>query len=53
VTFTIILFKLSGTYRRNNFIGDLTVAGGFAVIFSNSLEYTDGIISLVTPSVII
>jgi hypothetical protein len=51
--FGVILFQLSVTYRRNNFIGDVTVEVVFAVIFFNSLECTDGISLSITPSIII
>jgi hypothetical protein len=49
----VILFQLSVKYRRNNSVDDVTVEMAFAIIFSNSLEYTDEISSSVILSIII
>ena len=51
MAFKIIIFQPSIKYRRNNFIGDVTVEVVYAEIFFNSLEYTDRLCSSVTLSI--
>jgi hypothetical protein len=53
VVVRVILFQLSVKYRRNNSVDDVTVEVAFAIIFFNSLEYTDEISSSVILSIII
>jgi hypothetical protein len=53
MTFGVILFQPSAKYRQNNFIGDVTVEVAYAIIFFNSLEYTDKLSPSITTSIII
>jgi hypothetical protein len=53
MAFEVILFQPSAKYRQNNFIGDVTVEVAYAIIFFNSLEYTDKLSPSITTSIII
>jgi hypothetical protein len=53
MAFGVILFQPSAKYRQNNFISDVTVDVAYAIIFFNSLEYTDKLSPSITTSIII
>jgi len=53
MAFGVILFQPSAKYRQNNFIGDVTVEVAYAIVFFNSLEYTDKLSPSITTSIII